>query len=149
MKLKIYFIALSVATLVFSCSLENTNNEPILITDPPVYGYLTKWKEIELNSGGATNWESISSGDTLTLFSDTADDVNPRSGGAYIYNLTKLKIDEDIEGFFLQEDNQLSFYPNINTTDKKTVEFEEEENILIINNTSAVPQIQIKYEKLD
>ncbi|GAA3624843.1 hypothetical protein [Flavivirga jejuensis] len=147
MKYKIYFIALlSVATLVFSCSLENTNNEPILITDPPVYGYLTKWKEIELNSG-ATNWESISSGDTLSLFSNYADDVNPRSG-AYIYNFTKLKIDEEQDGFFLQEDNQLSFYSNSNDT-KKIVEFEEEENTLIINNTSVVPQIQIKYEKIE
>ncbi|GAA3658225.1 hypothetical protein [Flavivirga jejuensis] len=147
MKFKIYFIALlSLITLMFSCSLENTNNEPIAITEIATYAHLTKWKEIELNSG-ATNWESISSGDTLSLFSDTADDVNPRSG-AYIYNLTKLKIDEEQDGFFLQEDNQLSFFQNINTT-KKTVEFEEEENTLIISNTSVVPQIQIKYEKID
>tara|TARA_R110002050_G_scaffold24083_3_gene64255 strand:+ start:7922 stop:8362 length:441 start_codon:yes stop_codon:yes gene_type:complete len=128
-----------------SCSLEKDNKE-ILITDPPVYGYLTEWKEIELNVG-STNWEPISSGDTLAFFSDFAENVKPRDG-AYIYNPIKLQIDVDVSGFFTQDGDQLSLFPNINT-DRKTVKFEEEENSLIITNDLVNPNIQIKYEKID
>ena len=134
-------------TLFFaaSCSLGN-NTDEILITDPPTYGYLTEWKEIELNAG-STSWEPISSGDTLSLFSDFADNIQPRDG-AYIYNPFKLQIDVDASGFFTQEGNQLSLFPNINT-DRITVEFEEEGNTLTITNGLVSPNIQIKYEKID
>lgn len=137
-----YFLTLFFAA---SCSLENSTDE-ILIIDPPTYGYLTEWKEIELNAG-ATSWEPIFDGDTLSLYSVYADNIQPRDG-AYLYNPVKLQIDVDASGFFIQEDNQLSLFPNINT-DRLTVEFEEEGNTLIITNGLVSPNIQIKYEKID
>lgn len=127
-----------------SCSLGNNTDE--IITDPPVYSGFMKWKEIELNAG-STNWEPISSGDTLTLFLNFAENIQPRDG-EYIYNFVKLQIDVDTSGFFTQEADQLSLFPNINA-DRKTLEFKEEGNTLIITNDLVSPNIQIKYEKID
>jgi len=140
--------ALLITPLIFllSCSLER-DDPAVIITDPAEY--LTLWKEV-VRKVGATDWEIISSGDTLALASPFIESHRPRSG-YYTYKPENLQIDISAFGSFEQEKDLLSFFSNAQTNivDRTTVKYEINGDTLIIYNSLIVPNIEVKYKKVE
>lgn len=142
----ILFFVLFLFTFFSSCSLGDPNNKPIVITDPPRYNYLTFWKESEVRKGGA-KWEPIASADTLFLYSDFRDTIIPRNG-EYIYNSSKLKINVERAGSFIQNDSLMLFLSNPKLTDTTAITYNfSGDSLLILTNKNVVPSIGVKYKK--
>jgi hypothetical protein len=144
MQIKAYVFSILDVVTFSSCLKDKTNDDRIII-DYPTYGYLTVWKEMDSKTGTA-NWETISNGNTLSVFSNYADSVRPRSG-AYFYNPANADFNIDTSGYFAQKDSVIRFF---STADKDTTAFDYQiygDSLLVLRNPLSIPARQIRYKK--
>lgn len=142
---------ISLIALIFSSCLKDDLQEPIVITDPPMwYSNSAVWEETERKSGAA-DWETVPSGNRLNLWWD-ADTIKASIVGAYKYNPTNFGIGIDSAGYIQIKDDLLSF---ITVRDggyqdtTATVEYlNYGDTSLVIRNTSVTPYTEIRYRKV-
>lgn len=138
------------ATSLFSSCIKDPVDPPIII-DPVESVYLTKWREIE-SKAGSSNWETLTKGDTLNLFSTDPESRRPRRG-FYRYLSTNAKITADTAGLFIQSDTLLVFIDMKSSASDPDITAKVGYKIigdtsLIVHDRSVTPSIQVKYKKL-
>lgn len=139
MRIKKLLPATLLALSLYACS--KTDNESKTIIDFATYGYLTHWKEIE-SKAGTTDWQPISNGNTLSVYSNSIDTSKPVAG-EYIYNPANSRINIDSAGFFRQANGQLNFISKkTNVTTTLTYRFEGDSLLIATNST-----VSLKYRK--
>ena len=83
-------ISAILAVFLFTSCLKNEETGPEIIIDPPFEKYKYFWGEIEKKEGTG-NWEPISGGNMLRLYTDDLDTAS-RMIGQYAYKATNAKI---------------------------------------------------------
>lgn len=147
--LRTSIFALLATSFFYSCIKDPV--DPPIIIDPVDSVYLTKWREVE-SKAGSSNWETLTKGDTLNLFSTDPENRRPRRG-FYRYLSTNPKITADTVGLFIQSDTLLVFIDrkssasDPDTTAKVGYKIIGDTS-LIVHDRSVTPSIQVKYKKL-
>lgn len=151
---KVALLIVSVLFL-FSCELDDRGNDGEIIVDPPTYGSVSVWNEIEVKYG-TENADKIARGTELSLFSN--DSVIPKIG-EYRYKKSNYFTDIDSVGYFIQKENLLYFISKQDSLaseslraledmsgQAKTVKYEINDDILVIQDTLKNPSLEIKFE---
>lgn len=143
---------ISLIALIFSSCLKDDLQEPIVITDPPMwYSNSAAWEETERKSGTA-DWEMLPGGNHLNLWWDYRDASKTIMVGAYKYKPTNFGIGIDTVGYIQIKDDLLSFIAikagGIKDTTATVEYLIYGDTLLVLRNTSSVPVTEIRYKKI-
>ncbi|WP_282636199.1 hypothetical protein [Sphingobacterium thalpophilum] len=137
---------------VLNESCKDSEIEPPII-DPPTYGNQYAWKETAIKKGNE-EWEEISNGNVLRLYTDYKVDADTMFG-VYEYNGKNANIEINTppliyKGFFKKKDSIFLKIPNENSEGNTYVALKCEilsNSEMILRNDKSSPKIDIKYKR--
>jgi len=137
--------------LLLSSCLKDKDHHAKPIIDWPTYGYVANWNETAIKKGTA-DWETISDGNSLSLYLNYLDDSKKILAGQYKYDPTNLGLAIDTTGGVSLKDNSMIFVTIANDKFDTTAIASYKlvgDTLLILKDTAITPSIEIKYEKAD